>query len=73
MRKSKIDHGFLGLMFLLSLVFFLVAFSFVVAASVPGYDIKVAVAVVNAFILVATKLLSDRFIKYLETDYLPAS
>jgi hypothetical protein len=67
MAKSKIDHGFLGLMFLLTLVVFLVAFSFLVAASVPGYDIKIAVAVVDAFVLIANKLLSDRFIKYLET------
>ena len=67
MTKSKIDHGFLGLMFLLTLVLFLVAFSFVVAATVTGYDIKVAVVVVDAFVLVANKLLSNRFIEYLET------
>ncbi len=67
MIKSRIDHGFLGLMFLLTLVLFLVAFSFIVAASVPGYEIKVAVGVIDAFILVANKLLSDRFVIYLES------
>ncbi len=67
MRISKIDHGFLGLMFLLSLVIFLIAFSFLVAASVPGSDIKVTVAVVDTYILIANQLLSDRFIKYLES------
>ena len=72
MTKSAIDHGFLGLMFLLSLVLFLIAFSFVVAASAPGYDIKIAVAVVDAFVLIANKLLSDRFLKYLETPSLSA-
>jgi hypothetical protein len=43
--QSGIDHGFLGLIFLIILVVFLVAFSLLVAAATPGWSIKVAVAV----------------------------
>ena len=67
MHASGIDHGFLGLMFLLTLVFFLVAYSFLVAASVRGFDIKVAVIVIDALVLLGGKLLAPRFLEYLES------
>jgi len=64
---SEIDHGFLGLIVLLSLIFFLIAFSFLVAASVAGFDIKIAIAVVDALVLFGSKLLAPRFLQYLES------
>lgn len=60
-----IDQGFLGLMLLLTTIFYLVAFSFLVAASTKGLDIKVTVAVVDALVLIGSKLLAPRFIDYL--------
>lgn len=67
MFKSKIDHGFLGLMLLLTLVVFAVAFSFLVAAATPGLAIKVAIAVIDGLLALGTKLLSGRFLQYLES------
>lgn len=67
MKWSRIDHGFLGLMFLLTLIFFLIAFSFLVAASVSGVGIKVAVSIVDSFVLFGSKLLAPRFLQYLES------
>ena len=67
MRWSRIDHGFLGLILLLSVLFFLIAFSFLVAASVPGIDIKIAVAAVDALVLLGSKLLAPRFLEFLES------
>ena len=66
--QSNIEHGFLGLIFLLTIVLFLVAFSFLVAAATPGISIKVAVTVFNGLLAFASKLLSDRFLKYLESE-----
>jgi len=66
MVRSQIDHGFLGLILLLSLIFFLIAFSFLVAASAKGIDIKIAIVVVDAFVLFGSKLLAPRFLEYLE-------
>ena len=66
-KSSKIDHGFLGLMFLLTLVVFLIAFSFLIAAAVPGLAIKVTVAVVDTATVIATGLLKPRFLEYLES------
>ena len=65
--KANIDHGFLGLIFLLVIVLFIVAFSFVVAAATPGISIKVAVTVFSGILALGSKLLSDRFLKYLES------
>ncbi len=67
MRMSDVDHGFLGLIFLLTIIVFLIAFSFLVAASVAGADIKIAVAVTDALVLIGSKLLTPRFLKYLES------
>jgi len=67
MFYSKIDHGFLGLIILLTLIFFLIAYSFLVAASARGIDIKVAVVAVDALVLLGSKLLAPRFLKYLES------
>jgi len=67
MFKSKIDHGFLGLMFLLTLLVFAVAFSFLVAAATPGIAIKVAIAVIDGLFALGAKLLSGRFLQYLES------
>lgn len=65
--KANIDHGYLGLIFLLVIVLFIVAFSFVVAAATPGISIKVAVIVFSGILALGSKLLSDRFLKYLES------
>jgi hypothetical protein len=64
---AEIDHGFLGLIFLLIMVIFLVAFSFLVAAATPSLSMKVAVTVFNGVLAFGSKLLSDRFLKYLES------
>jgi hypothetical protein len=64
---TEIDHGFLGLIVLLMLIFFLVAFSFLVAASAAGVDIKLAVVIVDALVLLGSKLLAPRFLQYLES------
>ncbi len=65
MILSKIDHGFLGLIFLLTMIFFLIAFSFLVAAATPGWSIKLSVAIVDAAVAISTKLLSKPFLDYL--------
>lgn len=65
--KANIDHGFLGLIFLLVIVLFIVAFSFVVAAATPGISIKIAVTLFSGILALGSKLLSDRFLKYLES------
>lgn len=67
MLKSKIDHGFLGLIFLLALVVFAVTFSFLVAAATPGIAIKVAIAVIDGLFALGARLLSGRFLQYLES------
>jgi len=67
MSKSNIDHGFLGLVFLLTMVVFAVAFSFLVAAATPGTAIKVTIAVIDGLFALAAKLLSGRFLQYLES------
>ena len=62
-----IDQGFLGLILMLTTIFYLVAFSFLVAASTKGLDIKVTVAVVDALVLIGSKLLAPRFLTYLSS------
>jgi hypothetical protein len=64
---ADIDIGFLGLMFLLMMIFFLVGFSFLVAASAKGLDIKVSVVVVDGLVLLGTKLLTPQFLRYLSS------
>jgi hypothetical protein len=66
--KAEIDHGFLGLIFLIILVVFLVALSFLVAAATPGWSIKAAITVFNGILAFGSKLISDRFLKYLESE-----
>jgi hypothetical protein len=62
-----IDSGFLGLIFLLNSIFFLIAFSFLVAASVQGLDIKIAIAAIDALVLIGGKLLTEPFLNYLKS------
>jgi formate/nitrite transporter FocA (FNT family) len=66
--KSKIDHGFLGLIFLLTLVIYLMAFSFLIAAATQGITIKLSVVFFDGVVAFASKLISDRFLKYLESE-----
>lgn len=66
--KSGIDHGFLGLIFLIILVVFLFALSLLVAAATPGWTIKVAVTVFDGILAFGSKLIGDRFLKYLESE-----
>ena len=66
--QKEMDLGWIGLIFLLIMIFFLIAFSFLVAASTPGYPIKIAVAVVDAFVLIGGKLLGPPFLDYLADD-----
>jgi hypothetical protein len=66
--QSGIDHGFLGLIFLIILVVFLVALSLMVAAATPGWTIKVAVTVFDGILAFGSKLVSDRFLEYLESE-----
>jgi hypothetical protein len=63
-----IDTGFLGLILILVTILYLVAFSFLVAASAKGLDIKVLVAAVDAFVLIASKLLAPEFLRYLNDE-----
>ena len=65
--KDRIDHGFVGLILLLVIVLFTVAFSFLVAAATPGISIKIAVTVFSGILALGSKLLSERFLKYLES------
>lgn len=66
--QQEMDHGWSGLIFLLVMIFFSISFSFLVAASTPGISIKVAVAVVDAFVLLGSKLLAPAFLDYLADD-----
>jgi hypothetical protein len=66
--RSKIDHGFLGLILLLVLVVFSVTFSFLVAAATPSISIKVAITLIDGCLTLGAKLLSSRFLDYLESD-----
>jgi len=68
LKTDKSDIGFSGLLFLLTLIFFLIAFSFLVAASTPGIEIKVAVAIVDAFVLLGGKLFTPHFLDYIGDD-----
>jgi uncharacterized membrane protein len=68
LHKADIDHGFMGLIFLLVMVVYLVAFSFLVAAATPSLSMKVAITVFNGVLAFGSKLLSDRFLKYLESE-----
>jgi hypothetical protein len=67
LERAEIDHGFLGLIFLITLVVFLVSLSFLVAAATPGWSIKVAVTILNGILTFGSKLISDRFLRYLES------
>jgi hypothetical protein len=62
------DPGWIGLMFLLTMIFFLIAFSFLVAATTPGFEIKIAVSVVDGLVLIGSKLLAPHFLKYLAEE-----
>jgi hypothetical protein len=75
LQEPEIDLGWLGLMFLLIIIFFLIAFSFLVAAATPGIEIKIAVSVVDALVLLGSKLLAPSFLDYLadEGDGVPLS
>jgi hypothetical protein len=64
-EEEHIDHGFLGLMLLLVTIFYLIAFSFLVAASSSGLDIKILVVTVDAMVLIGTRLLGPPFLRYL--------
>lgn len=66
--KAEIDHGFLGLILLLIMVIYLIAFSFLIAAATPGISIKIAVTVFNGILAFGSRLISDRFLKYLESE-----
>jgi cobalamin biosynthesis protein CobD/CbiB len=66
--QAHIDHGFLGLIFLLVVVMFLGALSFLVAAVTPGWSAKLAVTVFNGILAFGARMLSDRFLKYLESE-----
>lgn len=63
-----IDTGFLGLILMLVTILYSVAFSFLVAASAKGIDIKILVAVVDAFVLIGSKLLAPEFLRYLNDE-----
>jgi hypothetical protein len=60
-EDQGIDTGFLGLILILVTILYLVAFSFLVAASAKGIDIKILVAAVDAFVLIGSKLLAPSF------------
>ncbi|MCF2522155.1 hypothetical protein [Bradyrhizobium sp. G127] len=66
--KQEFDAGWLGLIFLLNMIFYLIAFSFLVAATTPGSEIKIAVAVVDGLLLIAGKMFSPTFLDYLADD-----
>jgi hypothetical protein len=65
---QDVDKGYIGLILLLVIIFFLIAFSFLVAAATPGISIKVAVGIVDAFVLIGSKLLAPNFLMYVSTD-----
>ncbi len=67
-EEEALDLGFLGLILLLVTIFYLVAFSFLVAASTRGLDIKILVATVDAFVLIGSKLLAPDFLRYLNDE-----
>jgi hypothetical protein len=67
-EDQGIDTGFLGLILLLVTILYLVAFSFLIAASAKGLDVKVLIALVDAFVLVASKLLAPEFLRYLNDE-----
>jgi hypothetical protein len=67
-QENTIDLGFLGLIVLLVTIFYMIAFSFLVAASTKGLDIKLLVAAVDAFVLIGGKLLAPEFLRYLNDE-----
>ena len=67
-KDEGIDTGFLGLILMLVTILYLVAFSFLVAASAKGIDIKIMVAAVDAFVLIGSKLLAPEFLRYLNRE-----
>jgi hypothetical protein len=67
LKADRIDHGFLGLIFLLVHVIFLFLLSLLIAAATPGFSIKLAVAIFDGILALGTKLTSDRFLDYLES------
>ena len=66
--KSQIDHGFLGLILLLVLIIFSVNFSFLVAAPTTSISIKIAIVLIDGCLAIGSKLLSSRFLDYLESE-----
>jgi hypothetical protein len=67
-RETGIDTGFLGLIVLLCSIFYLIAFSFLIAVSVKGLDAKLAVGIIDGLVLFGSKLLAPRFLTYLESE-----
>ncbi|MET4181729.1 bacteriorhodopsin [Bradyrhizobium sp. JR7.2] len=67
-EQDALDLGFLGLILLLVTIFYLVAFSFLVAASARGLDVKLLVAAIDAFVLIGSKLLAPEFLRYLNEE-----
>jgi hypothetical protein len=66
--EASIDQGFLGLILLLTSIFYLIGFSFLVAASTKGVDIKLMVAAVDGVVLLGGKLLAPNFLRYLNDE-----
>jgi hypothetical protein len=66
--EQGMDAGFLGLILLLVTIFYLVGFSFLIAASAKGLDVKVLVAAVDVFVLIGSKLLAPDFLRYLNDE-----
>lgn len=66
--RARIDHGFLGLIFIVILIVFLVIVSFLVAAATPGWSIKLAVTLFNGILAFGSRFVSDRFLQYLESE-----
>jgi FtsH-binding integral membrane protein len=64
-ESDEVDLGFLGLLLLLVTILHLVGFSFVVAASTKGLDVKLLVAFVDVFVLIGSRLLAPDFLNYL--------
>jgi hypothetical protein len=62
-----IGQGFLGLTLLLVTIFYFVMFSFLIAASVKGIDVKLMFGAVDGVVLIGSKSLTSPFLHYLES------
>lgn len=65
MFVSDIHQGLLGLIFLLDLIFFLIAFSIIIAAATPGWSVRLSIAIIDAVVAISTRLLSKTFLDWL--------